>query len=100
MPQDIYLSSPAPKGQKVLPNPKNIAPKLDTDPPDPPETTYGQKDDALYRTGPVAHVGSRSLDLGKSAQFTHPLEKHFEQNGVRGPLGKNIPKSSPLISEN
>lgn len=79
MADDIVL------GAKQLPNPDNVKPKLDTEPPD-IVPLAGAKMDI---SNPVA------ADLsGKQ----HPIEKHFSRSKPRHPLGRGIPKG--VISDN
>jgi hypothetical protein len=66
----------------VLPNPKHIEPKLDTDAPEPPKSRYVE------------------MNIDNAPLGTHPLEHAFKRYGVRHQLGQGIPKDDVTISDN
>jgi hypothetical protein len=84
MADDIYLSTKPAEGTRVIPNPKNIAPKMDTDNPDLPKKQYVKMD--------ISNPTSKLIPK-------HPLEEHFENEGPRAPIGHGVPKSHPAIQE-
>jgi hypothetical protein len=74
MADDIVL------GAKQIPNPENIKPKLDTEPPDTVVPTGAKMD--------ISNPADTNIE-GKQ----HPIEQHFSRSKPRHPLGRGIPKA-------
>ena len=88
MGDDIYLSTKPRAGTKVIPNPKNIAPKLDTDNPDLPKHRFV---DMNVSNPPTSDLIPK-----------HPVEDIFTMKGIRQTPGHSVPKDHPAVqvSEN
>lgn len=67
----------------VLPNPKHLESRLDTDvTPEPPHARYVE------------------MNIDNAPIGTHPLEHAFKRYGVRHQLGQGIPEKDLKISDN